>query len=55
MTNLHDDLPLFQWRVRRSRHPLPAIVRRIARRAGISHLHALAFIEANGIGSGDGR
>ena len=52
MSNLAELGPLFQWaeaqgKMRRS---IPPIIRRIARHAGISHLHAAAFIEANAIG-----
>lgn len=39
----------------RLRRPLPAIVRRIAIRGQVSHLHATAFCEANGIGPGGAR
>ena len=50
MHNLHQDLPLFQWRAAPASKPIPIVVRRVAIRARISNLHAAAFIEANGIG-----
>lgn len=34
----------------RLRRPVPVIVRRIAIRSRVSHWHAIALIEANGIG-----
>jgi len=39
----------------RVHRPLPAIVRRVARRARVSELHAAAFCEANGIGPAGAR
>jgi hypothetical protein len=52
MKTLQHHPDLFHWAdlQARLRHPLPAIARRIARRASITELHALAFVQANGIG-----
>jgi hypothetical protein len=50
MRNLPDCGPLFQWaRNQEIRRHCPPLVRRVARRARISDLHALAFCIANGI------
>jgi hypothetical protein len=49
--------PLFAWAdlQQRLRREAPAIVRHVAIRGRVSHLHALAFIEANGIGPAGAR
>jgi len=57
MKTIRQNPDLFQWAALqdRLRRPLPAIARRIARRAGITDLHALAFVQANGIGPAGAR
>lgn len=45
--------PLFQWAdAREIRHPESPLIRQIAKRGRITHLHALAFCQANGICGG---